>query len=492
MYGPSHPGHTVQLCSGEEYRFVFYDSYGDGLLGEAYYMGTLNGEIIQDLNGLQVYVSGDTGRQEIHDFVVEIPPAPTTSAQPSMSSQPSSAPSMTPQPTSQPSSAPTDGATDCSAEGRVDLPTDCGANLQIEIMTDNHPEDVYWELVETATGVQVSSRSRYSYAQAYTYVGIADTTHVVSLEVGKEYTFIMRDFWGDTLCCKYGCGYYRLSLYGNVLRDGFETPYNFDNDPLVKEELTTFTVQDTPGDCVNSPTRRALRNTEAFADGLYEPELQCPTGVATIVTPEWHPIISENFESENFTLGHYDFELDDYVSGGSWFFARGAPKSPYVKHVRLQYTRTLRINDNDGLETSLFTEPIDMSCFKTVELSFIFMTDHLKAIPGEPDGFVVEYRVLNEYDGFYHIPDPNNSSAPAFAHDHGAWQTMDTVVFGIDFEKNGKENHYWRRFEPSGGQWIQIRIASMADKREYLFFDNWELKGHPESLACSVGGVVDK
>ena len=121
----------------------------------------------------------------------------------------------------------------------------------------------------------------------------------------------------------------------------------------------------------------------------------------------------------------------------------------------------------------------------------MFMTDHLKAIPGEPDGFVVEYRILNEYDGFYHIPDPYNSTAPTYSHDHGPWQMMDTIIFGVDFERNGKQNRYWRRIEPTGGRWIQIRVSSMADKREYLFFDNWELKGHPDSFGTRHGGVIN-
>jgi hypothetical protein len=221
------------------------------------------------------------------------------------------------------------------------------------------------------------------------------------------------------------------------------------------------------------------------------PTLQCSNGISTTgADPQWHSIISENFEAENFTLGQYDFGADEYISGRSWFFARGSPKSPYVKHVRLQHTRTLRINDHEGIESAIYTEPVDTSCYKTLELSFLFMTDHLKVIPGEPDGFIVEYRVLHEHDGFYHIPDPYNASTPVFSHKHGPWQTMDIMVFGIDFEKNGKENHYQRRFEPVGGEWIQIRVTSMADKREYIFIDDWELKGHPLSLGNRISGTI--
>lgn len=298
------------------------------------------------------------------------------------------------------------------------------------------------------------------------------------------------DSYGDAICCgSNGNGFYNVKvdsvwLFGGGDFEGKRKTHIFDaNFASVRRVLGDENHHEK--DAVLKPSSGSLH--------LSGPPLQCPDPNTTMPA-EWHTIISESFESPDFGLGQYDCSADHYKAG-STFFAQldsdghmgstALTKNPYVHHVRLQHTNTLRLNDNQGSNSAVFTEPIDISCFKTVELSFEYMTDRLKKI-GEKDrnGFVVEYRILRQHKNFYKIADTGRnisaSSLQPLGSQQAPWEALDFFLLGVDFTQNGKKYSYQKEFEPCCGSWVQFRITSRTlHKNEYIFIDNFGVKGHP-------------
>jgi len=119
-------------------------------------------------------------------------------------------PTISPRPTASPTQSPTASPTisvaptqspDCScASGEF--------KYDLELLTDNFPSETSWTL-QDSNGDVISSVSGYSGA---------GTTYTDSqcLSVGC-YTYTLNDSWGDGICCGYGEGHYKGTLYGRLL-----------------------------------------------------------------------------------------------------------------------------------------------------------------------------------------------------------------------------------------------------------------------------------
>lgn len=80
-----------------------------------------------------------------------------------------------------------------------------GFNLNIELMTDNNPNQTTWQ-VKNAAGSTIAQGGPYT--QPNTVI-----QHVVNVNETGCYRFIINDSGGDGICCSSGNGYYRLSDY---------------------------------------------------------------------------------------------------------------------------------------------------------------------------------------------------------------------------------------------------------------------------------------
>ncbi len=87
--------------------------------------------------------------------------------------------------------------------------------LDIEILTDNFPEETSWELTD-GSGTVIDGISTNTLGQDATVFNWVNT-----LECGESYTFTINDAFGDGICCGlFGNGYYELSLDGVVIGSG--------------------------------------------------------------------------------------------------------------------------------------------------------------------------------------------------------------------------------------------------------------------------------
>ena len=132
-------------------------------------------------------------------FVTGSAPSPT----PNPTKQPT--PRPTPQPTPAPTPQPNNGG--CSGNR---------ASFKMEVQLDEYGDlDNSWQLIRRNGNLQVKSRP--SFAQRN-----KKYTDEVCLQKGQTYDFIMDDSYGDSLCCKYGQGYYKGYLNGKLIFSGGE------------------------------------------------------------------------------------------------------------------------------------------------------------------------------------------------------------------------------------------------------------------------------
>lgn len=440
LYGPDYGDHSVMLCEGEEYFFTILDAWGDSLCcnaGEGSYEVRLDGEILTQ--GGQDFGEGGTK----DEYIFTVPDAKQVS---------------------------------CSAG--------CGSNtvnFELEILTDRYPGDTSWA-IDNACGQEIAAGA--GYGGIHTEYGFGHASHTVELCEGRTYNFTLYDSYGDSICCAYGNGYYKGYVGGALLFQGGEN--------IGFKKTHTFKALLAPGGTgraleVDYPATVRERGMQKASQIITGPPPQCPDP-ATKLSSEWHTIISESFEGPDFALGQYDCSAQQYEPGTTFFaqinsigtnHSSTTTKNPFVHHARLHHTNTLRLNDNQGSNSAVFTEPIDISCFRTVELSFDYMTDRLKKIGAKDrNGFVVEYRILRQHDRFYEVS--QNVSVISQDNYQGPWQALDFFLLGVDFTENGHKYHYHKEFEPCCGNWMQIRITSRTlHKNEYIFIDDFELKGRP-------------
>jgi len=88
--------------------------------------------------------------------------------------------------------------------------------VQVDVLTDKWPGETSWTLTNTVTGDEVWTVERGRYSDQYTQY-----TDTKSFEPG-EYTFEIRDAWGDGICCSEGEGQYEVMYDGEVVASGGE------------------------------------------------------------------------------------------------------------------------------------------------------------------------------------------------------------------------------------------------------------------------------
>jgi len=131
--------------------------------------------------------------------------APTTKPTPMPTNTPTHAP--TDAPTTKPTPAPTNpitpAPTNASTPGPTPQPTTpgptpcTGADITVDVLTDNWPQETAWTLTNTCTGTQINSPT--------SLVGSTQYLNNYCLPAA-QYTFEITDIYGDGICCSYGQG----------------------------------------------------------------------------------------------------------------------------------------------------------------------------------------------------------------------------------------------------------------------------------------------
>eukprot|EP00521_Asterionellopsis_glacialis_P014446 CAMPEP_0195307882 /NCGR_PEP_ID=MMETSP0707-20130614/37935_1 /TAXON_ID=33640 /ORGANISM="Asterionellopsis glacialis, Strain CCMP134" /LENGTH=741 /DNA_ID=CAMNT_0040372135 /DNA_START=132 /DNA_END=2354 /DNA_ORIENTATION=+ len=241
---------TFNLKKNEEYTFEIKDSTGDGICcatGDGYYEISTRAQN----NALVVLASGAAfASSERKKFVVSATNAPTPSP---------------------PTPAPVND--------------DIGpASLELLVLTDMFPTEIYWTLTDQTNNQIVSSLPRRSYSirnQLY-------TSPIVGLHPGRMYDFTMYDSGGDGICCTWGNGNYKLKHGDRVLIN--------ENGEFGSKESTVFQVPldnsppETPPPPTNAPVTIDPTKAPVTFQPTNAPVTEEPTKAPSTAQPTNAPI----------------------------------------------------------------------------------------------------------------------------------------------------------------------------------------------------------
>jgi hypothetical protein len=85
-----------------------------------------------------------------------------------------------------------------------------GADITVDLLTDNWPQETAWTLTNTCTGAQINSPT--SLARSTQYLN----NYCLP---AAQYTFEITDTYGDGICCIYGEGSVSVEYNGNQVLD---------------------------------------------------------------------------------------------------------------------------------------------------------------------------------------------------------------------------------------------------------------------------------
>ena len=106
-------------------------------------------------------------------------------------------------------------------DGILDVIEICGSLtgnilVQVKVKADSYGSETTWRLEDASTGTVVASGGPYANNQQNTYT----TNHTVP---SANYTFKIFDAYGDGICCRYGSGYYEISVNGKSIIGGMNS-----------------------------------------------------------------------------------------------------------------------------------------------------------------------------------------------------------------------------------------------------------------------------
>ena len=132
-------------------------------------------------------------------------------------------------------------------------PPDCSMCIAtgiVKLLSDNYCDETSWQLM--AAGQSNLCLPEPAALLPGEACPTGATTEVTNLCPGEEYTFTIRDSYGDGMCCGYGQGSYELTVEGETIKTGGE---------FGGSEVTDFTVPDDGPDGAWVLSGRGKRNT---------------------------------------------------------------------------------------------------------------------------------------------------------------------------------------------------------------------------------------
>ena len=237
----------------------------------------------------------------------------------------------------------------------------------MDILLDRYPEDNGYDWVQVSPNPQTIATiptnaiagKGNDYQITFTDQVSLDSNNgpVSQVVCDGIYSFTFYDTWGDGLCCSSSTNY--LDGYLKYTLDG-----------VVIKEWTT------------DDSYRFTTDVFPFAVGA---ELISRQGFESENPEDWLPW-KESTTSSNLD----DSERVTYTSQGlPWNKASG--KSEWC----------IRLRDNPSTGSSIFTGKIDVAGYNRLVLEFDYYADGFEDVANEePEGFVVQYKIPNDPNGF--------------------------------------------------------------------------------------------
>jgi len=98
--------------------------------------------------------------------------------------------------------------------------------VEVSVTTDRYYQETSWDIVSGSDSNTLMSGGNYAAQKTY-------TKSEDLLACGEEYTFTIKDSYGDGICCNYGRGRYTVKVDNEVVAEGGD---------FTSEEATTFSI----------------------------------------------------------------------------------------------------------------------------------------------------------------------------------------------------------------------------------------------------------
>mmetsp|Transcript_21205 Transcript_21205/g.47339 ORF Transcript_21205/g.47339 Transcript_21205/m.47339 type:complete len:836 (+) Transcript_21205:1393-3900(+) len=242
-----------------------------------------------------------------------------------------------------------------SNSGCLHTPRNGASSFELIINTDNYGSETTWELFSSDMAELVASGEGYTSSSTFT---IEETicSHPC-------FTFVIKDAWGDGMCCGYGNGGYTISIDGGEIHSGgdFGTEESFDFCLDVPEDTSAPSSLPTPIPTSlpsASPTASPISQPKDPADG-------------------WVEIFFNDFEAPNQWGNFIDGQLGDGDArryGGGIYVHSGVA--------------SLKLRDNSGMASSVYTNDFDVSQYQSLRVGFFF---YAKSMDTPKEDFFLEY-----------------------------------------------------------------------------------------------------
>ena len=379
-----------------------------------------------------------------------------------------------------------------SGAGCLYSPIEGSSSFELILETDNYGAETSWELFSSDLSKLLASGSGYASSSPFT---IRETicTHPC-------FTFVIKDSWGDGMCCQYGSGGYRILVDGEEIHNGgdfglqdtFEfciggsEPESDDTfEPSVSPSTASPTTrpsslpstsptkmpsispstspsQEPSSNPSSGPTQLPMKSPTIFTSSpistlpptkspTFQPS-QVPSLSPSTLAPadqptsspgrNWAEIFYNDFEAPN-QWGNW---VDGLPGDGD---ARRYGGGGVYTHSGLG---SIKLRDDSGMASSVYTNDISVSQYQTLRLEFWY---YARSMDNPREDFFLEYST----DGGI------------------GWEVINSWAQNIDFDNN-RWYFVAQDFDVSSNSIIRLRFRCDASGNgDNLFIDDVKLSG---------------
>jgi hypothetical protein len=326
-------------------------------------------------------------------------------------------------------------------------PTPCpySDNLVVDILTENYPGDTTWTLEKDSETIDNGS-----------YVS-ASTPHSTEVCLAPgEYTWTLKDSYGDGICCAYGSGSFELKLNGDTMLDGDEFGSSVSHTFTVGSSSPPTTAEPTPNP-TSAPTTSSPTTAQPTPNPTSAPTTFSPTTAEPTPNPTSAPTTSSPTTAQ---------PTPNPTSAPTTF----SPENPFdrrdAKRARsVIYNHTpgngsqwsLKIQDNDPNSSYITSDEFDTVSYNTLQVDFWFK---FKSMDNSNEDFYLE--ALDD-DGDWH--------------EIGRWAKDEEDGAGGTYKN---DEHYHVLITPINWSSASIKLKFTCDasgNNDKVFIDDVKLSG---------------
>ena len=361
--------------------------------------------------------------------------------------------------------------------GCIHSPTEGSSSFELILETDNYGAETSWELFSSGLSELVASGNGYTSSSSFT---IQETicNHPC-------FTFIIKDTWGDGMCCEYGTGGYRILVDGVEIHSGGDFGLQDTVEFCIDESAQGETLEPSASPSTASPTSKSSLapsesptpmsssspstspsqdpSSDPTAMPTKSPTIKAPSAISTprpsqfpstsppTLTPTSQP--TSQLGGNWVEIFYNDFEAPN--QWGNW--VDGLPGDGDARRYGGGvYTHSglgsIKLRDDSDMASSVFTNDISVSRYQMLRVEFWY---YARSMDNPNEDFFLERSI----DGGL------------------TWKVVNSWARSIDFE-NDRWYFVVQDFDSSAISAIRLRFRCDASGNgDNIFIDDVKFSG---------------